>query len=368
MNPNNTQPPFPSERTYTSQPLPVGSQPHSWLEMRLQGYAVCFSVMIYNQEILIRMNNPREPAGSNCLDAVRLSMQAYNQHRHRVPQGLPFIPTLPHESSHMWLHLKQCPSPSNLKKKKCDRMGSQGKRKAMSESPCSSPRMTLLQSQRLFGACKDQEKNLSKGKEKVDECVVVTAKKKKKRIREKNGEDDGVSSKKKHKVSDQLDAQIDKFSDRMDDLIDGESSRAPGKALEVHEIEHPGKQTPPAKEVRKKQSIKTTSPARPNQKLTLNEMQEKEYPFLNFDIAEIFNELLKHKLIDLLEMKQPNEAGRTNDPNYCKYHRLVGHPLEKCFVFKDKVMQLENKKKIFFDDEKANSHQISITFSSLNSV
>ncbi|PHT55044.1 hypothetical protein CQW23_03530 [Capsicum baccatum] len=54
----------------------------------------------------------------------------------------------------------------------------------MSESPCSSQRMTQSQSQKLFGACKDQEKNISKGKEKVDECVVVIVKKKK-QIREK---------------------------------------------------------------------------------------------------------------------------------------------------------------------------------------
>ncbi|KAF3652642.1 putative mitogen-activated protein kinase kinase kinase A-like [Capsicum annuum] len=76
----------------------------------------------------------------------------------------------------------------------------------------------------------------------------------------------------------------------------------------------------------------------------------------------------KHKLIELPEIKHPNEAGRTNDPNYCKYHRLISHPLEKCFVFKDKVMQLAKEKKIFFDDETASSHQISITFGLLDQV
>ncbi|PHT50363.1 hypothetical protein CQW23_10110 [Capsicum baccatum] len=74
----------------------------------------------------------------------------------------------------------------------------------MSESPSSSQRMTRLQSRRLFGACKYHEKDLSKGKEKVDECVVVSAKEKKQN-QEKNSEDVGVSLKKKHKVSDQLD-------------------------------------------------------------------------------------------------------------------------------------------------------------------
>ncbi|KAF3679250.1 putative galacturonosyltransferase 13 [Capsicum annuum] len=58
-----------------------------------------------------------------------------------------------------------------------------------------------------------------------------------------------------------------------------------------------------------------------------------------------------HKLIDLLEIKRHDEAGRTSDPNYCKYHRLMGHPLEKSFLF-NKIMQLTNDKKIFFDNNK----------------
>ncbi|XP_059316492.1 uncharacterized protein LOC132067311 [Lycium ferocissimum] len=99
--------------------------------------------------------------------------------------------------------------------------------------------------------------------------------------------------------------------------------------------------------VSKKQSMKATSfQDNKSRKSTLKEMQEREYPFLDSDVPEIFDELLELKLIELPEMKRPNEAGRTNDPNYCKYHRLVGHPFEKCFVFKDKVMQLANENKI----------------------
>ncbi|KAL0390799.1 UNVERIFIED_CONTAM: hypothetical protein Scaly_0437000 [Sesamum calycinum] len=39
-------------------------------------------------------------------------------------------------------------------------------------------------------------------------------------------------------------------------------------------------------------------------------------------------------------MKRPEEAEQKDDPKYCKYHRLVGHAIQDCFVFKDKVMQL----------------------------
>ncbi|KAH0773265.1 hypothetical protein KY290_010402 [Solanum tuberosum] len=117
-----------------------------------------------------------------------------------------------------------------------------------------------------------------------------------------------------------------------------------------------------------KQNVRTVFQARSNQKSTLREMQGKKYPFLDSDVSEIFDELLELKLIDLPEMKRPDEAGKVDDPNYCKYHRLVSHPLEKCFVFKDRVMRLVNEKKIVLDDEKASSNQISITFGSLDPV
>ena len=117
-----------------------------------------------------------------------------------------------------------------------------------------------------------------------------------------------------------------------------------------------------------KQNVRTTFQARSNQNSTLREMQGKKYPFLDFDVFEIFDELLELKLIDLQEMKRPNEAGKTDDPNYCKYHRLVSHPLEKCFVFKDRVMRLANENKIILDDEKASSNQISVMFGSLDPI
>ena len=61
---------------------------------------------------------------------------------------------------------------------------------------------------------------------------------------------------------------------------------------------------------------------------TLQEMQEKQYPFPNSDISNMLDHLLELKLIELPEMKRPEEADQTNDPKYCKYHRLIGHPIE----------------------------------------
>ena len=78
----------------------------------------------------------------------------------------------------------------------------------------------------------------------------------------------------------------------------------------------------------------------------------------------MLDELLKSKLIQLLELKRPEEANQVNDPNYCKYHRLISHPVEKCFVLKDKIMELYNEGKVEFDDEAASSNLASITIAS----
>ena len=52
-----------------------------------------------------------------------------------------------------------------------------------------------------------------------------------------------------------------------------------------------------------KQNVRTTFQARSNQKLTLREMQGKNYPLLDSNVSEIFDELLELKLIDLQEIK-----------------------------------------------------------------
>ena len=78
----------------------------------------------------------------------------------------------------------------------------------------------------------------------------------------------------------------------------------------------------------------------------------------------MFDELLEANLIELPEMKRPDEANQVNDPNYCKYHRLIGHPVEKCFVSKDKIMELQKRGEIAFDEEEASANMTSITNSS----
>ena len=80
-------------------------------------------------------------------------------------------------------------------------------------------------------------------------------------------------------------------------------------------------------------------------------MQEKQYPFPDSDVFKMLDYLLTLKVIELPEMKRLEEANQTNDPKYCKYHHLVSHPVERCFVLKDKIMELARQGNITFDDD-----------------
>jgi hypothetical protein len=91
-------------------------------------------------------------------------------------------------------------------------------------------------------------------------------------------------------------------------------------------------------------------------KPSLKERQEKVYPFPDSDISRMLDDLLEANIIELPEVKCPDEANQMDNPNYCKYHRLISHPVEKCFVLKDKIMRLHENGDIVFDDEVAASN------------
>lgn len=98
--------------------------------------------------------------------------------------------------------------------------------------------------------------------------------------------------------------------------VDGPPIQKPQKFKDKQELKKEGRifvKTP------NKESMQTNARTATYQRRTLKEMQQREYT----DISRMFDDLIKKKLIDLPEMKRPEEAGRTNDPNYYKYHRLV---------------------------------------------
>ncbi|PIM97563.1 hypothetical protein CDL12_29966 [Handroanthus impetiginosus] len=113
--------------------------------------------------------------------------------------------------------------------------------------------------------------------------------------------------------------------------------------------------------IEKKNNDKVENQDASSGKRTLKEMQEKEYLFPDSDVPHIFDELLARKLIELPQPKRPEEVGKTNDPKYCKYHRVVSHPIGKYFIFKDKIMALAKEEKIVLDTKDvANASPVSV--------
>ena len=95
-------------------------------------------------------------------------------------------------------------------------------------------------------------------------------------------------------------------------------------------------------------------------RLTLKEREQKVYPFPDKDVPNILEQLLQLKLIELLECRQPKDMGKVDDPNYCEYHRIIGHQIQKCFVFKEQIMKLakENKINLNFNEVVRSNHVI----------
>jgi len=74
----------------------------------------------------------------------------------------------------------------------------------------------------------------------------------------------------------------------------------------------------------------TTFQKSERKKSSLKEWQEKVYPFPDSDISSILDDLLEVNLIELSKVKCLKEANQVDNSNYCKYHCLINHPIEKC--------------------------------------
>jgi len=66
----------------------------------------------------------------------------------------------------------------------------------------------------------------------------------------------------------------------------------------------------------------------------------KQYSFKDDQVVTIFHLFHKGNKLKLSDARRPNEIGRTNDPKYCLFHRMVHHPIDKCFVLKDRIQAL----------------------------
>ncbi|KAM1111747.1 hypothetical protein ACFX2B_044082 [Malus domestica] len=95
---------------------------------------------------------------------------------------------------------------------------------------------------------------------------------------------------------------------------------------------------------------------------TLKELEEKTYPFPDSDVVAMLEDLLEKKVIGLPECRRPKEMNHTDSPRYCKFHRFISHPTEKCFVLKDLIMKLAQKGIIELDlDDVVKSNYTTIT-------
>ncbi|GKU88733.1 hypothetical protein SLEP1_g2962 [Rubroshorea leprosula] len=104
-----------------------------------------------------------------------------------------------------------------------------------------------------------------------------------------------------------------------------------------------------------KQGIKIVKDQGQNKKSTLKELQQKKYPFADSKVPAIFEQLLALNLIELPAPKHPEEVGRVNDPKYCKYHRIVSHLIDKCFLLIDMIVRLEKEGKIQLESEEGSA-------------
>jgi len=93
----------------------------------------------------------------------------------------------------------------------------------------------------------------------------------------------------------------------------------------------------------------------------LKELQEKKSLFPDSNLSGMLDDLLENGIIELPTPKRPEEARRTGDPKYCRYHRAIIHPLEKCITLKERIMQLARDGKIILDlDASAEANHISV--------
>ncbi|KAL0913904.1 hypothetical protein M5K25_017396 [Dendrobium thyrsiflorum] len=82
----------------------------------------------------------------------------------------------------------------------------------------------------------------------------------------------------------------------------------------------------------------------------LQERLSKEYPFKRESVRKIFKFLVKKNILAFPANKRVEEEGQTEHPLYCPFHRHIGHVIEDCYVFKDRVESLMASGEIHLQD------------------
>ena len=66
----------------------------------------------------------------------------------------------------------------------------------------------------------------------------------------------------------------------------------------------------------------------------------KQHSFKDEHVDLLFKLLNKSNILKLPEARRSEEVGKTDNPNYCLYHRMLGHPTKSCYIFKDILQAL----------------------------
>jgi len=66
----------------------------------------------------------------------------------------------------------------------------------------------------------------------------------------------------------------------------------------------------------------------------------KQYSFKYEHIDSLFKLLNKSNKLKLPKARHPKEVDKIDSPNYCLYHRMLGHPTKSCYIFKDILQAL----------------------------
>ena len=61
----------------------------------------------------------------------------------------------------------------------------------------------------------------------------------------------------------------------------------------------------------------------------------KQYSFKDEHVDSLFKLLNKSYRLKLPEARRPEEVSKIDNPNYCLYYRMLGHPTKNWYIFKD---------------------------------
>ena len=96
----------------------------------------------------------------------------------------------------------------------------------------------------------------------------------------------------------------------------------------------------------------------------------KQYSFKDEHVISLFKLLHKSNKLKLSESKRSEDISKVDDPNYCLYHRIVGHPTKNCYIFKDVLQALIDAEvlKLRPEQKKVTANAVSLQFGDMPPV